>query len=99
MTSAFWVDPPHLKKTAPEFEDVGKAVADIQQRLQGKLDAEGKCWGGDDYGKGFEEKYDDPKKQADDYFKSLAKEITRIGTGLEEMADTYGKGDEASNKF
>ncbi len=97
MTSAFWVDTNHVKNTAPEFEDVGQAVADIHKALKDKLDAEGSCWGDDNYGDSFLHKYKEPHKQAEDYFIKMARSIKEIGTGLEEMAQTYDKGDDASN--
>lgn len=98
MTSAFWVDTDHVKKNAPKFEDVGSAVADIHKTLTSKLDAEGDPFEDDSpYKQGFEEKYKDPKKQADDYFTNVAKSIKQIGEGLLEMAQTYDKGDQASH--
>lgn len=98
MTSAFWVDTDHVKKNAPKFEDVGTAVADIHRALTRKLEAEGDPFQEDSpYREGFEEKYKDPKRQADEYFANVAKSIKQIGAGLLEMAETYDKGDQASH--
>ncbi|MGA8112390.1 MAG: hypothetical protein WCA46_01870 [Actinocatenispora sp.] len=97
MTSAFWVDPTLVKRTAPEFEDVASAVTRIHKALTDSLENEGSCWGDDHYGDAFLKKYKEPHRQAGDYFGTVAKSIKQIGTGLEEMAKTYDRGDEASN--
>ena len=53
----FFADPERLRAISPKFETLGENVETALEQLRQGLQAEGKCWGGDDPGKEFEKNY------------------------------------------
>jgi uncharacterized protein YukE len=90
------VEPAMLRRQAKGFSDGGKQLKRIFDQLDATLSAEGKCWGADETGKGFEEGYEKPRKGAYDAFEQLPGALKDITTGLEKMAANYEKAEDAS---
>lgn len=97
MSEGFWIDPDEVRSSAPAFSQLGDRLGDIFAGLRGRLEAEGRCWGGDEYGKAFEKSYTEPKNNAYEFFPQLTKGLHDIGSGLIETADTADRG-EGTNK-
>ncbi|GAA2101583.1 WXG100 family type VII secretion target [Actinomadura alba] len=90
------VDPAGLRRSAEGFTEGSKQLGKIHDALDGKLSAEGKCWGADDTGKQFEGDYLKHAEKVLKQFGDLSKSLTEIKTGLDEMAKIYQKAEEGS---
>jgi uncharacterized protein YukE len=98
VTGGWWVDSDQVRSAAPAFNELGDRLDTIMQSLQAALGAEGTCWGGDQYGQAFLEKYSDPKKNAFDTFPQLSKGLHDVAAGLLETADTADRGEDATHE-
>ena len=85
-----------LRKSAKGFGDESEALKHVFDRLKSALSAEGACWGGDDTGKAFADKYTPTVDSADKTFPSLAKSLKDIEDGVKKMAKNYDQAEEAS---
>jgi uncharacterized protein YukE len=98
VTGGWWVDSDQVRASAPAFTELGDRLDGIFKNLQAVLSAEGPCWGGDEYGQAFEEKYQDPKQNAFDTFPQLSKGLHDVAAGLLETADTADRGEDATHE-
>jgi len=98
VSQGFWIDTDEVRAAAPAFAQLGDRMQQIFSTLQSKVEAEGPCWGGDDYGKAFEKDYLPARDSAYGFFPQMAKGLTDIATGLEEDADTADRGESASHQ-
>ncbi|MGV9540123.1 WXG100 family type VII secretion target [Nocardia beijingensis] len=55
--TGLWADPDRLRAISPQFEQLGDDVNAALERLRQGIQSEGRCWGGDHFGKQFEQKY------------------------------------------
>ena len=94
----FWIDAQQVRAAAPGFLVVGDRIRTAITRLTAALDAEGRCWAGDDYGRGFEKEYLPGRDQVFEYLPQVAGALHDIGQGLREMADTADRGETASHR-
>ena len=98
MTGEFWVDSEQLRACAPAFERLGERIDNIFGALRGKLQAEGHCWGGDEYGQSFEENYQPGRDNAVQFFPQMSAGLKDVTTGLLEGADTADRGEDATHR-
>ena len=94
----WWVDSDQVRASAPAFNQLGDRLDDIFQTLKIALDAAGECWGSDQYGEAFYEKYKDPKQNSDETFPQLSKGLHDVAAGLLETADTADRGEDATHQ-
>jgi uncharacterized protein YukE len=98
VTEGFWIDPDVVRSAAPGFEHLGTRLDQIFANLRARLEAEGHCWGGDDYGKAFEKDYVPARDNAIQFFPQLAQGLEDVGAGLAETADTARRGEDATHQ-
>jgi len=84
-----WVDPAGLRRNATGFTQGARKLEQIHQKLDGKLAAEGKCWGADETGQQFEQDYFQPSQDVLKVFGELSKALSAIKDGLDKMAKNY----------
>ncbi len=85
----FQVDVPGMRRGGAQFSASGDALDGVFQQLNGALQAEGQCWGGDESGQAFAKNYVPNSTATLDAFKNLAKALQDIRTGIDQSADTY----------
>ena len=98
MSGEFWVDTEQLRAAAPAFEQLGERMDTIFTTLRGKLEAEGHCWGNDDYGRAFEKDYKPGRDNAMQFFPQMSAGLKDITSGLMEGSDTADRGDDATHQ-
>jgi uncharacterized protein YukE len=90
------VEPGTLRRHAKGFSEGGEELKRIFDTLDGKLSAEGKCWGSDETGQQFEQGYEKPRKGAYDTFAELPGTLKDIKSGLDKMAKNFEDAEDAS---
>jgi Uncharacterized protein conserved in bacteria len=85
-----------LRREAKRFGDGAAKVRQIFKTLESALSAEGKCWGGDETGKGFESTYTKPQQTAESSFQELPKKLDEAQSAVESMASNYGAAETSS---
>lgn len=98
MSGDFWIDADAVRGSAPAFNQLGDRMDQIFQALRGRMDEEGECWGGDDYGKAFEKDYLPARRNATEFFPQMSKGLSDIASGLIEAADTADRGEDATHQ-
>jgi uncharacterized protein YukE len=99
VSQDYWIDTDRVMASAPAFAQLGDRMQEIFSTLKSKVEAEGECWGGDDYGKAFAKDYVPARDSAFDFFPQMSKGLTDIASGLEESADTSGRAESASHQM
>jgi hypothetical protein len=97
VSEGFWIEPEVVRAAAPAFEQLGHRLDEIFATLRGTLEAEGHCWGFDDYGKAFEKDYLPARDNALEFMPQLSEGLTNVGSGLVETADTASRGEDATH--
>ncbi|MFC6089579.1 WXG100 family type VII secretion target [Saccharothrix lopnurensis] len=87
--SGYDVDVPGLRRGAAQFGGAGDALNDVLRALDSALRAEGQCWGGDESGQAFAQKYVPNSQATLEAFGVLAQALGDIGTGVGQSADAY----------
>jgi hypothetical protein len=95
--SGYWIDGQQVKAAAKSYADLSTRMQDVLMTLVNGLNAEGHCQGFDDYGKAFDKNYLEPKRNALDFFPQMRDGLKDIGSGLDEMADTANRGENAND--
>ncbi|WP_433207160.1 hypothetical protein ACQP00_40835 [Dactylosporangium sp. CS-047395] len=96
--SGYWIDGPQVKTAAKSYTDLGNRMQEVLQALVDGIGAEGHCQGGDQYGEAFDKNYSDPKINALEFFPQMRDGLKDMAAGLEEMADTTARGEDANDK-
>ncbi|WP_433265599.1 WXG100 family type VII secretion target [Actinosynnema sp. CS-041913] len=96
MTGGFEVDVPGLRRGGAQFSAAGDSLDGVFQALDGALQAEGQCWGGDESGQAFAKEYVPNSTATLDAFKNLAKALQDIRTGIDQSADAYEGSDQGN---
>jgi uncharacterized protein YukE len=94
--SELWVEPEGLKRSAKGFTEGSRGLAQTHEELAATLAAEGSCWGADEIGEQFEADYLQPSQNALKAFGELAKGLSAIKAGLDEMARNYEAAEDGS---
>jgi uncharacterized protein YukE len=98
VVTSFEVDPTALRSASPKFSAAGDKLQAAFETLQGVLDANNGCWGGDDAGKEFAKTYLPIAEKARQAFPALAEGVHSIREGLDASADTWEAVDQGSAK-
>lgn len=91
--SGFDVDPEALRGASPKFDTAADQLRAALDKLNGVLQAEGNCWGGDDAGQQFAKDYEPASTSATDTFTGLNGALHQIRGELDETADTWDADD------
>ncbi|GAA1278783.1 WXG100 family type VII secretion target [Saccharothrix xinjiangensis] len=94
--SGYDVDVPGLRRGAAQFGGAGDSLNDVLQALDSALRAEGQCWGGDESGQAFAQKYVPNSQATLEAFGALAQALGDIGTGVGQSADAYEGSDQGN---
>lgn len=95
--SGYWIDGERVKAAAKTYTDLGNQLQDVFLTLVNGMVAEGHCQGFDEYGKAFDKNYLEPKQNALEFFPQMRDGLKEIGSGLDEMATTAGRGEDAND--
>ena len=98
MSEGFWIDPEMVRAAAPGFHQLGQRMDEVFATLRARLEAEGHCWGWDDYGKAFAKDYLPARDNAAEFFPQMVQGLKDIAAGLVEAADTAGRGEDATHQ-
>ncbi|HEX2314100.1 MAG TPA: hypothetical protein VHJ17_10215 [Thermomonospora sp.] len=90
------VFPRALTRSKTGFEDGATQLKSIFQRLEGRLSAEGKCWGADRTGQAFEKDYLPPAQEMQKAGPQAAKAVGQIAKGIEKMGKNYTTAEDRS---
>ncbi|MEW2358915.1 hypothetical protein [Spirillospora sp. NPDC029432] len=96
MSNELRVERDALKRAGDGFKAGADSLAAAGSSLEGKLSAEGKCWGADETGQAFEKDY---AKNAQDVLKMITSIVENLGQmkeGIDRMAGTLGDAEDAS---
>lgn len=85
-----------LRRGAGRFGAAGDSLAGVLRALDSALRAEGQCWGGDESGRAFAQKYVPNSQATLEAFGSLAGALTDIGTAVGQSADEYEGSDQGN---
>ncbi|MGP4017372.1 WXG100 family type VII secretion target [Saccharopolyspora sp. 5N708] len=91
--TGFDVNPEALRGASPQFDGAADKLKAAMDKLNGVLQAEGKCWGGDDAGQEFAKDYEPGSQQAVDAFSGLTNSLHQIRGELDNTANTWATDD------
>ena len=95
MTGAgFDVDPTRLRSAAPRFDAVADQLRNAGAALNTALSAEGACWGGDEAGQAFAQKYLPQLEATTTALGNVVEALRAIRTSLDASADTWEGADQ-----
>lgn len=94
--SGYDVDVPGLRRGAGQFGAAGDSLNGVLQALNSALQAEGQCWGGDESGQAFAQKYVPNSQATLEAFGALAEALEGVGTGVSQTADAYEGSDQGN---
>ncbi|MEV0250467.1 hypothetical protein AB0H76_27995 [Nocardia sp. NPDC050712] len=92
------VDPDALKATKPGIATVADKVLTAIKNVQSVVEAEGECWGADEIGESFAQKYVPDAKSGLAGIESLSKCVESLAGGVDSIAQAFQKQDEANAK-
>ena len=87
MTEVMRVDTDALRGAEPAFDTLASAVDGVLTRLTSALQAEGRCWGGDEVGQSFEKDYLDGVGNTCDGMATLRDAVAGVGQSVLAAAD------------
>ena len=100
MSDTMRVDTAALRGAEPAFQTLSTAVGQVLSRLTTALDAEGRCWGGDEVGSHFEKDYLEGVRNTCDGMASLRDAVADIGRSVLAAADAVdGAEDRTRSRF
>ncbi|MFC9892595.1 hypothetical protein ACFVMC_02770 [Nocardia sp. NPDC127579] len=92
------VDPDALKATKPGISTVADKVLTAIANVRSVVDAEGECWGSDEIGTNFAQKYVPDAESGLKGIESLSKCVESLAGGVDSIAEAFQKQDEANSK-
>ncbi|MBF6507566.1 WXG100 family type VII secretion target [Saccharopolyspora hirsuta] len=94
--SGFDVDPEALRGASPKFDAAADKLQSALDKLNAALQAEGKCWGGDQAGQEFGKDYEPGSTSALDTFSGLNGALHQIRGELDATANDWDAVDEGN---
>lgn len=85
-----------LGRDAKRFGEGAQKVLNILRNLDSQLSSEGKCWGPDATGKGFETKYEKPREDAYNAFTALSNKLNDAQSAVEAMTKNYNSAESST---
>ena len=92
----FEVNPEALRGASPKFDGSADKLESALTKLNGVLQAEGQCWGGDEAGQEFAKQYEPGSQQGTDGIKGIAEALHQIRGELDDTARTWDDVDKAN---
>lgn len=99
MTASLRVDLERLRALSPELARIAESAQAELNKLETSLAAEGECWGDDEPGRMFGESYEPELGNGLTAFRTVIENLGRIGTGIEEAADTFQQREQDSARW
>jgi hypothetical protein len=87
-----------LQSTAPQYDDVAKQVQQVYTLLTNALNGEGVCWGTDDQGKVFGDKYVNAAMPALQQMSQTTEGLQSMVDGICSWAKNYVNADDAAQQ-
>ncbi|WP_040790497.1 WXG100 family type VII secretion target [Nocardia paucivorans] len=92
--STIKVDPEILRASRPAVAQAADKVLSVLNAAKSAIEAEGECWGGDEIGTKFAEKYKPGAEEGMKGIDLLSRAITAIATGIDEVATDFENQDQ-----
>lgn len=92
----FEVNPEALRGASPKFDGSADKLQAALDKLNGVLQAEGQCWGGDEAGQEFAKNYVPGSQSGTDGMKGLTGALHQVRTELDATARTWDDVDQAN---
>lgn len=92
----FEVNPEALRGASPKFDGSADKLESALTKLNGVLQAEGQCWGGDEAGQEFAKQYEPGSQQGTDGIKGIAGALHQVRGELDDTARTWDDVDKAN---
>lgn len=92
----FEVNPEALLGASPKFDASSDKLQSALDKLNGVLQAEGECWGGDEAGQEFAKNYVPGAQQGTDGMKGLVQALHQVRGELDATARTWDDVDQAN---
>lgn len=92
----FEVNPEALRGASPKFDGSADKLESALAELNGVLQAEGQCWGGDEAGQEFAKQYEPGSQQGTDGIKGIAEALHQVRGELDATARTWDDVDKAN---
>jgi uncharacterized protein YukE len=93
MSDVMRVDADALRGAEPAFDTLASTVDGVLSRLTSALQAEGRCWGGDEVGQSFEHDYLDGVGNTCAGMATLRDAVARVGQSVLTAADSVDAAD------
>jgi uncharacterized protein YukE len=87
-----------LQSTAPQYDAVAQQVQQVYTTLTNALEGEGACWGSDDQGKNFGQKYTSAALPALQQMSQTNEGLQSMVDGICSWAKNYIKADDAARQ-
>ncbi|RRO14809.1 WXG100 family type VII secretion target [Saccharopolyspora rhizosphaerae] len=92
----FEVNPEALLGVSPKFDAASDKLESALTKLNGVLQAEGQCWGGDEAGQEFAKNYEPGSQQGTGALEGLAQALHQVRGELDATARTWDDVDKAN---
>lgn len=92
--STIEVDPEALRASRPAVTRAADKVLAALNTAKAAIEAEGECWGADDIGNKFAEKYEPGAEEGMAGIDLLSQAITAIATGIDAVASDFENQDD-----
>lgn len=93
MTEPLRVDPAALRASATPFAEFAAEFRAVAAAMTSAMDGEGRCWGGDDAGEAFTERYAAGAESARTMLAQVPEVLEQIGNHIRRDADKYEQTD------
>ncbi|MFJ9900776.1 WXG100 family type VII secretion target [Streptomyces sp. NPDC091280] len=87
----FSVDTERLGRAAPQVQELAGRMKSIADKLDGRLEALGACWGDDESGRQFLEQYAEPKRQLSEGITGVAGVLDSTVDGIRTMSEGFAR--------
>lgn len=91
------VHPERLRGASPKFDNASDGLQSALDKLNGVLQAEGDCWGGDESGQAFAENYVPASEQGTKALQDLTKALHQVRGELDATARTWDEVDHTNS--
>jgi WXG100 family type VII secretion target len=96
VVSGFDVHPEKLRGASPKFDNASDSLKTALDKLNGVLQAEGACWGGDEAGQAFAKEYEPGAENGTESMQALAQALHQVRGELDATARTWDEDDKSN---
>lgn len=91
------VHPEKLRGASPKFDNASDSLRSALDKLNGVLQAEGDCWGGDEAGQAFAKDYVPASEQGAKALQDLKEALHQVRGELDATARTWDEVDKSNS--